>query len=143
MAIGAPPSAMPKPTTPKAVEGGASDPDAKKEPFGQSSATQATPNTGYEAVVLQRVGVLTKQIQDMMQMVGAGSEIGKDLLKMLNIAVKMSPAGNVTPTAEKNMLEQAQMRNTQNMNQTRMLKTQMGSQPGAPGVAATPAVGAA
>ena len=124
---------MPKLTTPKAVEGGKAPVDgAPQEPFGGSGATQATPNTGYEAVALQRVGVLIKQLQDMMQMVGAGSEIGKDLLKMLNIAVKMSPAGNVTPTAEKNMLEQAQMRNTQNMNQSRMLSaSKMGGQPGA------------
>ena len=125
------------------AEGGSSGApqDAAKAPFGGSSATQATPNTGYEAVALQRVGVLTKQIQDMMQLVGAGSEIGTKLLKMLNIAVEIAPAGSVTPTSEKNMLEQAQMRNTQNMQMQQQLKS--APPPGAAPMAAKPPMAAA
>ena len=134
MAFGAPQA-----TTPKMAEGGkppasgAPSPTGK-EPFGGSSASQATPNAGYEAAALQRVGVIVKQVQDLMNMVGATSETGQGLLKALNILVKMVPAGTVNPAAEKNMLEQAQMRNTQNMAMQQQLKQAAMKPPGgAPG----------
>lgn len=115
---GKPPAAGAPPSTPG------------KEPFGGSSASQATPNAGYEAAALQRVGVIVKQVQDLMNLVGATSETGQGLLKALNILVKMVPAGTVSPAAEKNMLEQAQMRNTQNMAQNQQLKQQRMQPPG-------------
>lgn len=79
-----------------------------------------------------------------MNLVGATSETGQGLLKALNILVKMVPAGTVTPAAEKNMLEQAQMRNTQNMATAQQLKQQRMTPPGgqAPGGAPPPAMGA-
>jgi hypothetical protein len=120
---------------------GAPPPTPGKEPFGGSSASQATPNAGYEAAALQRVGVIVKQVQDLMNLVGATSETGQGLLKALNILVKMVPAGTVSPNAEKNMLEQAQMRNTQNMATAQQLKQQRMQPPGAggpPGGAAPP-----
>ena len=147
MAFGAPQA-----TTPKMAEGGkppaagAPPPTPGKEPFGNSSASQATPNAGYEAAALQRVGVLVKQVQDLMNMVGATSEIGQGLLKALNIFVKMVPAGSVSPASEKNMLEQAQMRNTQNRAMQQQLKQSAMKPPGggAPGgaPAAPPMAGA-
>lgn len=124
-AAGAPPSA----------------PAGGKEPFGGSPASQATPNAGYEAAALQRVGVIVKQVQDLMGLVGATSETGQGLLKALNILVKMVPAGTVSPAAEKNMLEQAQMRNTQNMATSAQLKQQRTQPPGGappPGAGAPP-----
>ena len=135
MAFGGPPA-----TTPKMAEGGkppapgAPPPTQGKEPFGGSSASQATPNAGYEAAALQRVGVIVKQVQDLMNMVGATSETGQQLLKALNVLVKMVPAGTVSPASEKNMLEQAQMRNTQNMAMQQQLKQAAMKPPGgAPG----------
>jgi hypothetical protein len=124
---------------------GAAPSTTAKEPFGGSSASQATPNAGYEAAALQRVGVIVKQVQDLMNLVGATSETGQGLLKALNILVKMVPAGTVSPVAEKNMLEQAQMRNTQNMAQNQQLKQQRMTPPGgqAPGAAAAPAMAGA
>lgn len=112
-----------------------------KQPFGGSSASQASPNAGYEAAALQRVGVIVKQVQDLMNLVGATSETGQGLLKALNILVKMVPAGTVNPAAEKNMLEQAQMRNTQNMATQQQLKAHMQPPGGAPG-GAPPGAGA-
>lgn len=143
MAIGAP-----QMTTPKMAEGGkppaaGASPGAPaggpaKEPFGGSPASQATPNAGYEAAALQRVGVIVKQVQDLMNLVGATSETGQQLLKALNVLVKMVPAGTVSPASEKNMLEQAQMRNTQNMAQSQQLKQQRMAPPGG-GAPAAPA----
>lgn len=119
---------------PSAAGAPGGQPPGKQAPFGNSGATQPTPNAGLEAAALQRVGVVIKQVQDIMQMVGAGSEPGKDLLKALNILVKMVPAGNVSNASERNMLEQSLMRNTQNGQQQQMLKqSQAPKPPGQPG----------
>lgn len=137
------PGAPPKPA-PSA--GGAAPPPAaaggKPAPFGNSGATQPTQNAGLEAAALQRVGVIIKQVQDVMALVGAGSEPGKDLLKALNILVKMVPAGNVSNASERNMLEQSLMRNTQNGQQQQMLK-QSQQASGQPPAGAAPPQGAA
>lgn len=123
-------SGTPKPVTPGG--GGAAPAQAGKQaPFGNSGATQPTPNNGMEAAALQRVGVIIKQVQDVMQLVGAASEPGKDLLKALNILVKLAPAGNVSNASERNMLEQSLMRNTQNGAMQQQLK--QASQPKPPG----------
>ncbi len=153
MAFGAPtspastPGAPPKPADPAA--GGASPapggaPAGKQAPFGNSGATQPTPNNGMEAAALQRVGIIIKQVQDAMGLVGAGSETGKELLKALNILVKLSPAGNVSNASERNMLEQSLMRNTQNGQQQAMLKQSQAQKPpaGQPPVQAPPQAGA-
>ena len=138
------------PSKPAAPAGGAAPPAAaggpgKQAPFGNSGATQPTPNAGMEAAALQRVGVVIKQVQDIMQMVGADSEPGKDLLKALNILVKMVPSGNVSNASERNMLEQSLMRNTQNGQQQQMLKQSQAQKPpaGQPAPQAPPAAGAA
>jgi hypothetical protein len=135
-----------KPAAPAAPGAGAPQGGDGKQPFGNSSATQPTQNAGMEAAALQRVGVVIKQLQDVMQMVGAASEPGKDLLKALNILVKMVPAGNVSNASERNMLEQSLMRNTQNGQQQQMLKQSMqqkASGGGAPGAGAPQGAGAA
>lgn len=125
-------SGTPKPATPGG--GGAAPQAGKQAPFGNSGATQPTPNNGMEAAALQRVGVIIKQVQDVMQLVGAASEPGKDLLKALNILVKLAPAGNVSNASERNMLEQSLMRNTQNGAMQQQLK--QASQPKPPGQSA-------
>lgn len=125
-------SPLTKPATPKAIEGGTSPTAAPKEPFGNSGATQATPNAGYDAAALQRIGVIIKQVQDVMTLVGAQSEIGKPLLEVLTKLVKMVPSGTVSPASEKNMLSQMQMKATQNQNMAQQLKQmQQGGAPGA------------
>lgn len=125
--------AKPASGAPSASGAGPAPSDGKQAPFGNSSATQPTPNNGMEAAALQKVGVLIKMTQDVMQLVGAGSETGKELLKALNILVKLSPSGNVSNASERNMLENSLMRNTQNGQQQQMLKAQAQKPPGAPG----------
>ena len=64
-------------------------------------------------------------------MSGATSEVGQAALKMLNIGVKLVPAGAVTPAAQKNSLDQMQMKNQQQNQQMQALKQmpQQGQQP--------------
>ena len=118
----------------------AAAPQQQQSPFGQSPATGPTPNKGFEAAAAQRLGMVIKQLEEIIGTAGATSEIGQAALKMLNIGVKMVPAGSVTPASAKNNIEQMAMKNTQQAQQMAQLKAQsQGGQPGAqPGAAAPP-----
>ena len=96
----------------------------QQAPFGSSPVTGPTPNKGFEAAAGQRMGLIVKQLQDMLQLVGAGSDMGKDVLKMLNIGVKLVPSGSVSPAAERGNLERQMMQNSQNNQQMAALKAQ-------------------
>ena len=80
----------------------------QQPPFGSTSATGSTPNKGYEAAGLQKLGVVVKQLETLLPEVGAGSDVGKAVLEALNKLVKFVPAGSVTPAAQKNSLESMQ-----------------------------------
>ena len=118
----------------------AAAPQQPQAPFGQSPATGPTPNKGFEAAAAQRLGMVIKQLEEIIGTAGATSEIGQAALKMLNIGVKMVPPGAVTPASAKNNIEQMAMKNTQQAQQMAQLKAQsQGGQPGAqPGAAAPP-----
>lgn len=85
-------------------------------PFGTTSAVGSTPNKGYEAAGLQKLGVVVKQLESLLPEVGAGSDVGKAVLDALNKLVKFVPSGSVTPAAQKNAIE-AQMRQQAQGNQ--------------------------
>ena len=122
-----------------AVPGGQS----QQPPFGSTPATGATPNRGYEAAGLQKLGVVVKQLEALLPEVGASSEAGQAVLKALNSLVKFVPQGSVTPAAQKNSIEAQQRNMAQNNQQMLALKQRMmqgggGGQPqgGQPGMAA-------
>ena len=75
-------------------------------------------------------------------MSGATSEVGQAALKMLNIGVKLVPAGSVTPAAQKNNIEQMAMKNTQQNQQMQALKQQRMQGEGGQGGGAQPPPGA-
>jgi hypothetical protein len=87
---------------------------AQQAPFGTSPAAGPTPNRGYEAAAAQRLGVILKQLEQLLPLAGSGSELGKDVLKMINMASKHVPAGAVTPAAERNNIQRMATQNTQN-----------------------------
>lgn len=107
-----------------------------QEPFGTSPATGPTPNKGYEAAGLQRLGSVIKQLEELIPMFGAASDPGKACLDALNKLVKWVPAGSVTPASQKNNIEQMSMKNTQNNAQMQAIAQQRqqpaagGAQPG-------------
>ena len=90
--------------------------------MGSSPATGPTPNKGFEAAGLQRLGLVIKQLEQLVPMAGTTSELGKDVLDALRKLSKHVPSGSVTPAAEKNMLQQTMMRNTQGNQQMQALK---------------------
>jgi hypothetical protein len=102
----------------------AAPPQSPQPQFGASPVTGPTPNQGYEAAVAQRLGVVLNQLTDMLKLAGAGSDLGKSILKMLNEGSKHVPPGSVTPAAERGALERASMQNTQNNAQMQALKAQ-------------------
>ncbi len=106
-------------------------PQQQQPPFGTSGATAPTPNKGYEAAAAQRLGLVIKQLEELVSLAGATSEVGQAALKMLNIGVKLVPAGSVSPAASKNNIEQMAMRNQQQNQQMQQLKQQgqQGQQP--------------
>lgn len=90
----------------------------QQPPFGQAAAAQPTPNRGYEAAGLQRLGLVINQLQEILPQVGAGSDVGQAILKSLTSLSKFVPPGSVTPAAQKQQLErmaQAQQQGNQQM----------------------------
>src|SRR5712671_6294591 len=102
-------------------------------PFGQTSATGATPNKGYEAAGMQTLGVIVKQLEDVLPALGASSEAGQAVLKALSSLVKFVPNGSVTPAAQKNSIEAQQRNMAQNNQQMQALKQRLMGAGGAPG----------
>lgn len=100
-------------------------------PFGSSGATQPTANKGFEAAGLQRLGMVVKQLEQLIPMLGSGSEIGKDVLKALNSLVKHVPPGGASPAAEKNNIEQMAMQNAQRAQQAQQMRQSQGGGGGA------------
>ena len=99
-------------------------PQPQQQPAGVSQATGPTPNKGYEAAAAQRLGLVIKQLEELVSLAGATSEVGQAALKMLNIGVKLVPAGSVTPASAKNGIENMAMKNAQQNQQMQALKAQ-------------------
>ena len=108
----------------------AAAPQQQQAPFGASPATGPTPNKGFEAAAAQRLGLVIKQLEELVSLAGATSEVGQAALKMLNIGVKLVPAGSVSPASAKNNIEQMAQKNAQQNQQMQALKAQQqGGQP--------------
>jgi hypothetical protein len=130
--------------TPAPAAPGAAPPGGQPQqpPFGQTPATGSTPNKGYEAAGMQKLGVVVKQLESILPELGASSEAGQAVLKALNSLVKFVPAGSVTPAAQKNSIE-AQQRSMQQNNQQMMALKQRMAQGAAGGGQPQPGQGAA
>ena len=128
------PDAIPA-SAPAPASGGPGQPAAKQAPFGSSPATGPTPNRGYEAAAAQKLGLVLKQLGEMIPLAGATSEMGMAIMDMIKKGSKFVPQGSVTPAAEKNQIDNMAMKNTQNNAQMQaiMAQKQQGGAPGAPG----------
>jgi len=110
-------------------------PQPQQPPFGSSPATGPTPNKGYEAAAMQRVGVLVKQMTEILPMVGATSELGQALMKSMTSLAKHVPPGSTSNAAEKNSIEKMAIQNQQNGQMQQQMK-----QPGQSGAAPPPSM---
>lgn len=111
--------------------------------MGVSSATGPTPNKGYEASAMQGVGVILKQLYNLLPMAGPSSDIGKTILKAITELSKHVPPGSVTPAAERNSIDQMAIKNAQQAKMMQGMKPPgQPGQPGAPPGAGAPPGGA-
>lgn len=102
----------------------AAAPQQPQAPFGQSAATGPTQNKGFEAAAAQRLGLVVKQLEELIPLAGATSDIGKAALDALTKLVKFVPSGSVTPAAAKNNIDQMAQRNAQNNQQMQAIRAQ-------------------
>ena len=125
-----PPEVIPAPMQ---AQSPAAGPQQQQAPFGAAPATGPTPNKGFEAAAAQRLGLVIKQLEELIPMAGATSDIGKACLDALNKLVKYVPAGSVNPAQQKNQIESMAMKNAQQNQQMQALKQQrmQGEQGGA------------
>ena len=84
---------------------------------------------------MQRVGVLVKQMTEILPTVGIASDIGQALHKAIGILGKHVPPGLTSNAAEKNSIEKMAMQNQQNGAMQQQLK-----QPGAGGAQPPPSM---
>ena len=100
----------------------------QQPPFGQSAAAQPTPNRGYEAAGLQRLGLVIQQLQEILPQLGANSDPGQAVLKALSGLAKFVPPGSVTPAAQRQQLERMSQAQQQGNQQMQALQQQRASQ---------------
>lgn len=84
---------------------------------------------------MQKLGLVVKQLTELLPLVGVNTEPGKDILKAIQSLAKHVPPGAVTPAGEKQQLENMALRNAQNNQQMQMLRQQQaggGQPPGMP-----------
>ena len=114
----------------------------QQAPMGVSSVTGPTPNKGFEAAGIQKLGMAIKLMTDALPLVGATSEIGSALMDSIKKLSKHVQPGAMNPASERNNIEQMAMRNQQNSQMQQQMKQQAGGgqSPGAgaakPGMAA-------
>jgi len=96
--------------------------------MGVSSVSGPAPNKGYEAAVIQRMGGMINQMQEMIPMVGATSELGLILMDTLKKFAKHVPPGAASPASEKNDLQRRMMQNAQNSQMVNQMRGGMGQQ---------------
>ena len=90
---------------------GGAKPD--QPPFGSSPATGPTQNLGRVAAGMARIGLLVQSMTETLQLVGATSEPGQDLLDAIKKLSKHIQPGSVSDSEKKNQLQGMLMKQQQ------------------------------
>lgn len=90
----------------------------------------ATPNKGFEAAGLQKLGVLVKEMESLIPMFGVGSEVGKAVYDAIGKLMKHIPQGAVSPASNRNVVQDMLMKATQNGAMQKQLDGQRAQQAG-------------
>lgn len=91
----------------------------------------STPNKGFEAAGLQKLGVLVKELESLVPMFGVSSEIGKAVFDALGKLAKHIPTGSVSPASNRNVVQDMLLKAQQNGAMQKQLDGQR-AQGGAP-----------
>jgi hypothetical protein len=101
--------------------------------MGVSPITGPTPNKGFEAAAMQKLGGIINQLAEIIPLVGATSDIGKAAMDALQKLAKQVPSGANSPASEQSNLKKALMQSQQNMSQMQQMKPPGGAPgPGGP-----------
>lgn len=87
---------------------------APNAPFGDSAATGATGNPGYDAAARQQIGIVVMALERILPLAGSGSDVGKEVLKAISALSKFVPPGSVTPAAQMNQIQNTAIQAQQN-----------------------------
>ncbi len=99
----------------------------------------ATPNKGFEAAGIQKLGVIVKEMESLIPMLGTGTEAGKAVLEALGKLAKHIPTGAVSPASQRNVTQEMMMKAQQNGAMQQQLDKQRMQPPGGGAPAGAPA----
>lgn len=103
---------------------------APKPPFGSTPAVTPGQNQGLEMAAVQQIGVINRQLTEILAKVGTSSELGMTVLDVLKKLSKHVQPGSVTPQGEANQLQKAQLQNAQNSQVLQMMRQKTNQPPG-------------
>lgn len=84
----------------------------------------ATPNRGFQAAALQKLGVLVKEMESLIPMLGVATDEGKAVYDALGKLAKFVPSGSVTPASQRNVTQEMMQRANQNGQMQKQLDQQ-------------------
>ena len=90
----------------------------------------STPNKGFEAAGIQKLGVIVKELESLVPMVGATSEVGKAVLDALGKLAKHIPTGAVSPASQRNVIQEMMQKAQQNGSMQQQLDKSRAQPPG-------------
>ena len=74
-------------------------------PSGSSPMTMPMPHKGMEVAGLARLGVVVKQLTELLPILGVNSEPGKDVMTCLTKLAKHVPDGTISPGLEQSAMQ--------------------------------------
>ena len=116
----------PQPSGPQGPEAGA---QPGQPPIGSSPATQPVPNRGLEAAGVAKLGVAVRLLEQIVPLVGAGSDAGRDVLQALTKLSKHVQSGS-NASVEQQALAEQMMKARQMAPQIAAMRAAQPSMPG-------------
>src|SRR5262252_6750646 len=93
----------------------------QQAPMGVSSVTGPTPNKGYEAAAVQRLGSVINQLVEILPLAGPTDDLGGAIMDAIKKFSKHVPAGADSPASERNNVQGMMMQNQQQMAQAQQM----------------------
>lgn len=117
-------------------------PSQGQSPPGSSPATMPVPNRGAEASAIAGLSAISDLLLRLVTQVGAGSDIGKDVLKSISLITKHIPPGSTAQGVQQSAMMKM-MRDQQGQQPMAAMMQARGAQQAAPQAAQQPGTAAA
>jgi len=110
--------------------------------MGSPGVVSPTSNRGGEAAALQVIGKVIDLLGHAMTQAGASSEIGKQIVEIMNKLHKIVPPGSTSPAGQKNVMDQAQLRHAQQNPMAQQMRAMQAQKAGGGGGGGPPGMAA-